>query len=515
MTLEERVGRLFLIGIIGTQLTEETKQVLDKIKPGFIILFQRNIHTKDQLMKLISDIKNHVKRDIVFAIDQEGGIVTRLEKGFSISPGAMALSASKNPQNARQTGRLLGKEMKTLGISWNLAPVVDINDNYLNRSTGVRSFGDEAQQVCEYSEAFYKGLQEAGCAATAKHFPGSGSIEVDPHLDLPTLDKSLDELMKKELIPFKSLIKTGIESIMISHVYLPQIMKERLPSVISPEVMKELLIEKLGFKGILISDDLTMGAVTNFHGVEQASLHALLAGMDVIDICHDSSKMIKAHEYLVKLAAEDEEVNLAVKRSFQKVDSFIKRFNVPLCEMDTTRVGTHENLTKMSEISDQAITIFKNETEMIPLNTLNDVDLICSVTPLRQSLVEDERTDTLVSEFLRDRFQKADFLSFSAKINEEDVEKLLKDKSGKKAIILTENAYLFSGQKKMVTDIVEKYDEVLLIALRNPYDGGIKGIKNAIFSYGYTLPNQNSLIRVLNGEIKAQGCCPVKIPDIE
>src|SRR6056297_416377 len=250
MTLEERIGRLFLIGIMGTELTQETKELIDKVQPGFIILFQRNIQSKEQLKQLVLDIKQHVNRPIVFAIDQEGGIVTRLEEGFTISPGAMAISATDDSTNAFKAGEILGQEMRSMGLSWNLAPVVDINDNFLNRSTGVRAFGDTVERVCEFSAAFYHGLKQQGCAASAKHFPGNGSIEADPHLDMPVLNKSMEELMMHELMPFKRLIDEGVESVMISHVYLPKIMKEKLPSVISAEVMQDILIQKLGFKGV-------------------------------------------------------------------------------------------------------------------------------------------------------------------------------------------------------------------------------------------------------------------------
>jgi len=515
MELSEKIGRLFLIGIMGTELTDETKALIDRIKPGFIILFQRNIKTKKQLIRLVQDIKQYVNRPIVFAIDQEGGIVTRLEEGFTISPGAMALSATNDSKNAFEAGKLLGQEMYAMGISWNLAPVVDINDNYLNRSTGVRAFGDSLERVCEYSQAFYEGLRQTGCSGCAKHFPGNGSIEADPHLDMPFLNKSMNELMEYELVPFKQLIDKGIESVMISHVYLPKIMKKKIPSVISQEVMQTMLIDKLGFQGVLVSDDLTMGGVANFYSVEQAAYHSLMAGMDVIDICHDGEKMIKAYDYLYEKASSDPTVMEAVTRSFQKVEAFIQRFNVPLAQMDSLIVGTNENIRQMQHIGDQTITVFKNEDKLVPLPQLNQNDLICAVNPLRQSLVEEERNSTYVSGFLRDRFPDTPYIRFDAKIEESTVEDVLKGQSGETAIVMTENAYLFPGQKKLVQTLISRYKRVLLIALRNPYDGGLIGVNNSVFSYGYSLPNQKALIKVLRGEIKAQGTCPVRIGIID
>jgi len=379
---------------------------------------------------------------------------------------------------------------------------------------GVRAFGDTLKRVSEFSKAFYKGLQDAGCAACAKHFPGSGSIEIDPHLDMPLLNKSLDELMTHELVPFKRLIDKGIESIMISHVYLPQIMNQKIPSVISSEVMQDLLINQLGFSGVLISDDLTMGGVANFYDIEEASYHALMAGMDVIDICHDSEKMIRAHNYLIEKSVTDPDVMEAVNRSFEKVDRFIKRFSVPISEINPILVGSNENIRIMQQIADKTITLYKNDDQLVPLPQLGKEDLICSVKPLRQSLVEDERVGTYVSAFLHDRYPEADYIRFDAKIEEGDVDEMIAGKSGGIAVVMTENAYFFSGQKKLVQLLTESFERVLLIALRNPYDGGIKGLKNALFSYGYSLPNQKALIKVLRGEIEAQGNCPVQIPNI-
>ncbi|HPR97091.1 MAG TPA: beta-N-acetylhexosaminidase [Thermotogota bacterium] len=515
MTLQEKIGRLFLIGIQGKELTDETRDLLDRIQPGFIILFQRNVESGEQLKRLITDIKNYVGRELVFAIDQEGGIVTRLEEGFTISPGAMALSATNDPENAYRTGRILGSEMRALGISWDLAPVVDVNDNYRNRSTGVRAFGDTPQRVAEYSQEFYRGLREEGVAATAKHFPGNGSIEADPHLDMPVLNKTLEELMQNEFIPFQNVIDKGIESVMISHVYLPQVMRERLPSAVSKEVMKDLLIGRLGFRGILVSDDLTMGGVANFFDVDEASYQALMAGMDVIDICHESANMFRAFDYLVKKAQEEECVMAEIDRAFEKVSGFIEHFNVPVSEMNLEKAGTEENLNRMDEITAKAITVYKNSDEMIPLNNLGKEDLICAVRPLRQSLVEEEREGSSTAGKLHESFPETEFIQFNAKLSEPEADELLKGRKGRKAVVLTENAYLFPGQKKLVLNLLERYEQVLLVALRNPYDAGISGIDNAVLSYGYSIPNQKNLVKALFGEIKASGICPVPIPEID
>ncbi|MFW6263771.1 MAG: hypothetical protein ACOC34_07040, partial [Thermotogota bacterium] len=222
----------------------------------------------------------------------------------------------------------------------------------------------------------------------------------------------------------------------------------------------------------------------------------------------------RAYKYLIEKASANADVMEAVNRSFVKVDGFINRFSVPLSDIDLVHVGSKDNIKQMQSITDKSITIYKNQDQLVPLKKLGKGDLICSVKPLRQSLVEEERTGTYVSAFLHDRFPEADYIRFDAKIEEEAVGQIIKDKSGGTAIVMTENAYLFAGQKKLVQLLTNKYERVLLIALRNPYDAGITGIKNAVFSYGYALPNQKSLIKLLRGEIEDQGVCPVQIPII-
>jgi len=512
VTLSEKVGSLFLIGLEDCELNKESINVLKTIQPGFVILFQRNVKSPEQLYAFVKSVKEVLNNDVVFAIDQEGGIVTRLENGFAISPGAMAVSATGKTENAYITGKILGSEMRKMGISWDLAPVVDINDNYINPSLGVRSFGDTPQMVCDYSEEFHRGLKETKVAGSAKHFPGKGSVSVDPHLDMPYLDKSFEELKENELIPFENIFKKGIETVMISHLYLPQIAEEKTPASISENMMKGLLKKQLGYEGILVSDDLTMGGVSNECPVHEAAYKALMAGMDIIDICHKYENQLSAFEGLVKKAEENKDVREAIENAYEKVSKFIKEFAVPVEEMDMASVGLRENVEAMERISLDSITLFENNDNMLPL-ALDENDTVFHVKPLRQSLVEEEREGTYIISEMKKLFEKPDYVQFEARIKKDNADKLLMDKKGKTAVIFTENAYLFDGQKYLVEKICEKYAQVLLIALRNPYDARINGVKNSLLSYGYSLPSQKALLKVIKGERKANGVCPVKIPE--
>lgn len=170
MDLDSLVGQLFLIGIKGKEVDEETLRVLRFVKPGFVILFARNVETPRQVLSLVKQVRSVLGEDVIFAVDQEGGIVTRFREGFAVSPGAMAIAATSDPNNAYRVAKVLAQEMRTVGVSWNLAPVVDINDNPNNPGIGVRSFSDKAEVVAQFATRFYEGLKEENVAACAKHF---------------------------------------------------------------------------------------------------------------------------------------------------------------------------------------------------------------------------------------------------------------------------------------------------------------------------------------------------------
>ncbi len=512
MELTETLGRLFLIGLPGRKLDDETKEILSKVNPGFIILFQRNIESKDQLKEYITDIKTFLGREVVFAIDQEGGIVTRLENGFTISPGSMAIAATGNPRNAFEAGRILGEEMYDLGISWNLAPVVDINENPYNPSLGVRGFSDKGSVVCRYSENVMKGLQRSGIAATAKHFPGKGSVNVDPHLDMPYVDKTLEELEQNEFVPFKNLIGKGLDAVMISHYYLPRIMNEKIPATVSKQIITNILKERLNFKGITVSDDLTMGGMRHSFTPGEASVKALEAGLDVIDICHDKRNMYDAIEHLTSKAKQDEGFARIVDRAYKKVSSFIRKQFIPNeAAGQNDNIASSEHLETMKRITDQSITLVGNADKIIPLEKGGGIDLIASVNPLRQSLVEEGQRGGYLYAALLDYLTASEHFCFDAKLSKEQADEQINGKSGNRAIVITENAYLFEGQKRLVAEIVKRYQFVLLIALRNPYDGGLPGVKNALLTYGYSQESQRSALDVIKGVKAAGGKCPVNL----
>lgn len=514
MHAKDRIGKLFLLGIEGTSLSPESREALEVIQPGMIILFQRNVQSPSQLVSLVREIAGLMQDEFLFAVDQEGGIVTRLETGFSVSPGAMALSATAELPAAREAGRILGQEMRACGITLNLAPVVDLCNNPLNPSLGVRSFGDTLSTVQAFSEAFFHGNREAGVAGCAKHFPGYGNVNADPHFDLPVLDKSLPELENEEMVPFVHLMKRGIECVMGTHLHLPRITKEAVPATISPEVGKGILRRRLGFQGVLITDDLTMGGIRNSLSVEEAAVLSLKAGNDVVDICHGPHNQLRAFEAVVEQAQEDPSLRRDIREALDRIEVLLRKHAFRPTDLSPSVPGSLANREKMAQITRKSITLCKNESNLIPLPALEERDAIFAVRPLRLSTVEDGKAGHFLFAELKKRFPRVHHHAFDPRLSPEEARQMAASNHGRIAVLFTENATLFPGQKTLVSALQESYAELVLVALRNPYDAGIPGVRNALLSYGYTYPSQVALLDVLLGNHPAPGICPVRIPTL-
>lgn len=251
MTLKEKLGQLLFIGFAGHEYNDHLRKIIEEYKVGNIILFTRNIDNLDQLSKLNRSLHEKIYQSTgvmpLISIDQEGGIVTRIQNTATFAPGAMTISAT-NSDNAYKVGQVLGEELSYLGINMNLAPTLDVNNNPNNPVIGVRSFGDDPKRVSEFGLNIIKGIQSKGVIATAKHFPGHGDVEVDSHLGLPVVDHDKERLDQVELYPFKKVINE-VDAIMSAHIFFKAYEKESLPATLSRKVLTDLLRNKLGFNG--------------------------------------------------------------------------------------------------------------------------------------------------------------------------------------------------------------------------------------------------------------------------
>jgi beta-N-acetylhexosaminidase len=315
--LERQAAGLFTVGFHGKTVTEDLAHLLAR-GVGGVIFFARNVGSAAEVRELTRAIKGAAERPLLLSVDQEGGQVARLREGFTEIPPMRAVGASGNAALARELGQLIGVELRAVGFDMNYAPVLDIDTNPQNPIIASRSFGRAPELVTELGLALAAGLQEAGVAACGKHFPGHGDTSQDSHLELPRLAHGMERLERVELAPFRAAAQAGIASFMTAHVIF-QAVDAKYPATMSHAVVTGILRERLGYDGLVVTDDVEMKAIADNYGVEEAVLFGLKAGVDHFLCCHTAALAHRAIDAIVR-AVESR------KLSREMLDSATRRF---------------------------------------------------------------------------------------------------------------------------------------------------------------------------------------------
>jgi len=298
------IGQHLFTGFDGTVMAEDFCRKLRESKIGNIILFARNIGTAAQVRALCLEIQRLVLdatgQPALIAIDQEGGVVSRLGADCAVIPSAMAVSATGDPELAYRAGLLTGSELAAMGINFNLAPVLDINSNPDNPEVNIRSFGDNAAAVSRYGAAAMQGLMDGGLVPTAKHFPGRGEDASDAHYDLPVTTKTREEMFRTNLAPYQRLVRLGLPSMMLAHQVVPAFDAARAPATLSKPIIEGVIRKELGFGGVITTDSITMAGLMKICPMEEAPARALQAGCDLLLFKSESPSEI---EMVMKRAA--------------------------------------------------------------------------------------------------------------------------------------------------------------------------------------------------------------------
>ena len=300
--LDKMIGRLFMAGIPGPEMDGDTEALIRDHALGGIILFTRNIEDPVQLASLCNRLQEvaikHHGIPLFLAIDQEGGRVVRLREPFTMFPGNSAIGNHARPvDKAVEFGRTTAREMTLVGLNMNMAPVVDVRRGDPDRHLDGRIFSDDPQKVAILGQCVVKSLQENGVMAVAKHFPGLGRATLDPHHHLPTIRADLREIETINLPPFRAAIEQGVSAVMTSHAIYPALDPEN-PGTLSHKILTGLLREKLGFEGLIVTDDLEMGAIKRGWGVAEGAVAAFEAGSDLLLICEDQTQILKGMKIL-------------------------------------------------------------------------------------------------------------------------------------------------------------------------------------------------------------------------
>lgn len=532
MTIEEKVGQMLMPdfrtwnGENVTELSPEIEQLVKKYHLGGVILFRENVVSTEQTVKLVSAYEEaSEKYGLLMTIDQEGGIVTRLQSGTNM-PGNMALGAARSAELAEKTGRAIGEELHSLGINMNFAPVMDINNNPDNPVIGVRSFGESPELVAEMGVAYMKGLQAAGVAATAKHFPGHGDTAVDSHLGLPEVPHDRERLNNIELFPFQKGMEAGIDAIMTAHVTFPKIDDTKvisqktgeeisLPATLSYKVLTELMRKEMGYKGVITTDAMNMNAIAEHFGPVDAAVRAVKAGADIVlmpvglgEVADGLVQAVKAKEISVKRieASVERILTLKLKRGIIKEEvplSINKKISAAL---NTVGSEAHKQVEK--EAAEQSITLLKNN-DVLPLEVPDQKEVAVLGRVYVQDLakaVQSFHPNVTVVEAPEDY-----------KLTAEQKQKL----TNADAVIIGSVTSNVAGrmpenpQMAMIKQVIAETDApVITLAVRNPYDiAAFPEVDAYLAQYGFQSASFRAAAAVIFGHLQPAGKLPVTIPD--
>jgi beta-N-acetylhexosaminidase len=297
----DTLGQLILTGVPGLELDSETAALFRRIQPGGFILFGRNIQSARQLRKLIDDLRDLSKSEPIITIDQEGGRVSRLRLIGNEPPNAQQLRDRNDVALVRRHGEITGRLLRVFGFNLDLCPVLDISfDDEADNSLRGRCYGKTVEQVVRLAGAFNDAMREQGILSCGKHFPGYSAAKVDAHHDLPKIERSRAELDQQELAVFRQFVP-DVDSMMICHGWYPAFNAAKRPASLSREIVTNLLREEFHYDGLIMTDDLDMGAILNEYGLEETIRLAIEAGNDWVMICHRVDSIGEVHSTLGKL----------------------------------------------------------------------------------------------------------------------------------------------------------------------------------------------------------------------
>ncbi len=511
MTLEEKVGQVIIAYFEGPTFTPAVAAILRELHPGGLILYSTtgNIESAAQTAALTGRIQRHARENndvpLFIAVDEEGGMVSRMV-GTTVFPGNMALGATGNAELAELGAAVTANELRLLGFNLNFAPVVDVNNNPANPVIGLRSFGSDPAEVARLGAAMVAPYREAGVIATAKHYPGHGDTSVDSHYGLPLINHDLNHLNRIELKPFRAMVEAGVPAVMAAHILMPALTgSETLPVTLSPQALGYLR-EELGFAGIIVTDSMSMGAISAHWGLEEATVAAFRAGADVLLFGpwsgtrpEDSRRVFSALRQAVDngtIPAErlDQAVRriLSLKQEYRIIDD-------PLPHPEKlSMLASAANRAVARRIARGSITLVWNHFALIPLAATEKVPLIWPA----------EREVALAPLLRECPFLEPHLLPFNAPVAE--AEALFRSVRGSATVLV--GAYNLRSNPAWSGPLNELVAEtrVVVVAPASPYDlMEVPGAAAGLATYSDSADSIQALGAVLNGTLTPRGRLPV------
>lgn len=510
-----QIGQRLMTGFEGTEISQTLRDAVHTYKIGNIILFEHNVENKEQLRRLCAELQALVQAETgtpaLIAIDQEGGIVSRLKGDCAVVPSAMCVSATGKPENAYTAGKLTGEELAALGVNFDLAPVLDVNSNRKNVVIGTRSYGESPKLVATYGVAMSRGLQAGGVLSCGKHFPGHGDTAVDSHLGLPLVEKSLEELEACELIPFRAAIDADIDAMMTTHILFPKLEKEKIPATMSRTIMTGLLRERLGFKGLIISDCMMMGAIQDYYGTIPGCVAACKAGVDMVIISHSAELAGQAAQAIREEAEKGGVLAEEMDAAMAHIAACKARLHpADPAAFDAVGSAAHREIVHALR---QAGATHLGGAAQVP--ALGDKPFFVGCYPFRVTLVSSPvDTHVCFPTWLMEQFG-GDSLVTDTNPSDEEVARAVEAAKGHSCIVLgTYNGCARPGQKHLMEALEALQIPMVCVALRNPDD--LKGLPEHAYGlevYEYSISSLEIVAEVLRGDLIPAGKLPVTLEE--
>ena len=475
MSLEEKVGQLLMVHFIGEEVNDDARKLVQQAHVGGIIYFRtaNGLTSPDQVRRLSRSLQDLARIPVFIAIDAEGGPVCHLKHGFTLFPSAWSQGRTGDAHLAQQVAFASSQELKAVGINMNLAPVVDINTNPANPVIGIRSFGSSAEVVARFGRAALDGYKEGGIIAALKHFPGHGDVATDSHTGLPVTNKPLDQLEKEDLYPFGQLAKEA-DVIMSAHLLVPSIDPDAC-ATFSSRLLQGVLRQKLGFKGVIISDSLLMdGALMQAKSVENAAINAFNAGCDLLIIAGGFSKktlttadsMCSVHKALVD-AVRDGRISLdKLHTSLERILHLKEKHALKL--QTTSALKTAEHLALCNQIAKKSVEIIYNH---LPADFIAKTLAIIAPEALTVELSQTQ----MAAKASKIMYYKTCQPSPEAILEAQEMAK-----SADVIIVLTAYNQKFPGQADLSKQLVQSGKKVILFSIGLPQDAHVHPVCSAL-----------------------------------
>ncbi|MBN2209508.1 MAG: glycoside hydrolase family 3 protein [Candidatus Coatesbacteria bacterium] len=523
MSVERLVGQLLVTGFAGLEVPRILKDHIDGHRIGGVIVFKDNIFDADQTQSLTQSLQDAARAageelPMLVMIDQEGGTVTRLDF-LTMLPSAMALGAADSPSYAYLAGEVCGKELRALGFNVNCAPVLDVLTNPRNSCIGTRSFGGSPERVAELGAQYINGLQSADVMAVAKHFPGLGAASSDTHHGPARIEKTLDELLAFDLVPFRRAFEYGVAMVMATHAEYPKLPGDAsLPASLSTFILTDLLRGDLDFRGPAASDDLGMGAISARFRPEEAAIKALGAGADILLFCHNVERIGGIHSAIVKAVKDrtlpaERVLEAATRVLWLKADLRARRAasgeGPSLQDLD---LDEHNLL--VHEIAEGAVCVVKDEPGLLPVDAETKLLVVHPRLEDRFNLPPPRKCASIYDAML-DYFEAISEVCYDREGPSDAQMAQIAKKSEKSELVVlcTFSAARSKRQLALCKLVLTLNKPCVHVALDEPFDLNlVEGFGTAIATFGFGEPTVRALASILAGASEPGGVMPVATP---